>query len=273
MIRFGLRGLRAAILQLAAVAGLMLALVGTATAATPESVRVMRGLLSSTVQVIVEREGGSRRTGSSIVLATDATTRKTILLTAAHVVAPGISQKVSAMTPLRRDGRPAEVLAVDHDVDLAIVEVADIEVTPVDFAVQGMLGEEVWVAAFPWGGRISVVGGVISQIIWRTTDTSAEIPLSGPVTLIDATVSHGMSGGGVFNRESGALLGIVRSYRTVQLTLPGEPERAITFPVGGETTIVPTLRILCFLADSGHRELVPASLRSSLTGDACSSKE
>jgi hypothetical protein len=82
-----------------------------------------------------------------------------------------------------------------------------------------------------------------------------------------------MSGGGVFDRESGALLGIVRGHRSIQMKLPGEPEKAFTLPVGGETTVVSTLRILCFVTGAGHRELVPERLRALITSERCKADE
>lgn len=241
----------------------------TASAGSPEAAAVMQHVLASTAQVVVERAGGGRRTGSAIAVAVDERQGKVVLVTAAHVLTPVVPQNVVVTTPLHRRPLPANVLALDVESDLALIEVSRLDVKPVAFSVDAMLGDGVWVAAFPWGGRVSVVGGVVSQISWRPTESATSVPLVGPVTLIDATVSHGMSGGGVFDRQNGTLLGIVRSYRTVQMTLPGEPERAITFPVGGETTIVPSLSILCFLANAGHSQLVPAPLRNTVNEDAC----
>jgi hypothetical protein len=78
------------------------------------------------------------------------------------------------------------------------------------------------------------------------TDANA-FPVEGPVGLIDAAVSYGTSGGGVFDAESGNLVGIVRGYRTARLALPGTPAQSLEFPIAGETTVVPALQILCTL--------------------------
>jgi S1-C subfamily serine protease len=67
--------------------------------------------------------------------------------------------------------------------------------------------------------------------------------------MVDAPVNYGTSGGGVFDARSGRLVGIVRGYRTVRMSVPGNTDAALTLPVAGETTVIPTEDILCFLAD------------------------
>ena len=73
--------------------------------------------------------------------------------------------------------------------------------------------------------------------------------------MVDASVSYGSSGGGVFDGETGALLGIVEGYRTEQMALPDRPERTLQLPVAGETLVIPARSILDFLAASGLGDL------------------
>lgn len=242
-------------------------MVAQATA-EPVSV-VVREMLSSTAQVVVVRENGARRTGSSVVLSNGTRDGKTVLLTAAHVLTPLETQEIQAMSPLRRDAVPARLIAVDDEADLAILEIEGFEAKPIDFAAEASLGDQIFVASFPWGGRATVVSGMVSQIDWDQSSEESEFPFTGPASLIDATVSHGMSGGGVFNRESGTLVGIVRSHRSVNVTLPGEPKRTFTLPVAGETNVVPTRRILCFLASNGYRELISDTLLDAAKAESC----
>jgi hypothetical protein len=42
-------------------------------------------------------------------------------------------------------------------------------------------------------------------------------------------------------------VGIVRSYRTAKLSLPGTPAQSLELPIAGETTVVPVSEILCVL--------------------------
>jgi S1-C subfamily serine protease len=140
----------------------------------------------------------------------------------------------------------ATILAVDEAVDVALLEAPGIAAAPVEFQAAARLGDQVWVVSFPWGRRETVVRGIVSQI--AADPASAALPLRGPVALIDATVSFGTSGAGVFDARTGRLVGIVRGYRTAKVALPGSQGHALELPIAGETTVVPTTTILCLLA-------------------------
>lgn len=246
------------------VLGLLILVAGGAgtSAADVSTAAVMREMLSSTAQVVVVRENGGRRAGSSIVITAGNGSGKAVLITAAHVLTPVMPQEIRAVTPLRGNAVPARLIAIDEEADLAILETDQLDAKPISFAAESALGDQIWVTAFPWGGRATVVSGMVSQIDWDRSETESEYPFSGPPALIDATVSHGMSGGGVFDRGSGRLIGIVRSHRSVNVTLPGEPERTFSLPVAGETNVVSTRQILCFLLASGYESLISDAFHS-----------
>ena len=42
-------------------------------------------------------------------------------------------------------------------------------------------------------------------------------------------------------------VGIVRGYRTAKLSFPGGGDESLNVPIAGETTVIPTSRILCVL--------------------------
>jgi serine protease Do len=69
--------------------------------------------------------------------------------------------------------------------------------------------------------------------------------------MIDASVSYGASGGGVFDAATGTLVGIVESYRTARVALPTQPEKTLDLPVPGETTVVGAPAIRRFLETAG----------------------
>ena len=197
------------------------------------------------MQLHADREGGVRRWGSGVAFSRDGV-RRTLILTAAHLVAPAVSQRVYVTLP---GGAPAEaaILAVDEKADVAVLAVEDLAVTPIALQETARLGDNVWVVSFPWGRRGTVVSGVVSQIAAaENTDTS--LPISGPVSLIDAAVSYGTSGGGVFDARTGQLVGIVRGYRTAKLSLPGAPAQSLDLPIAGETTVISTTTIRCLVA-------------------------
>lgn len=202
--------------------------------------------LASSVQLFTEREGGARRSASGVVLST-AADGSTIILTAGHLLAPAVPQTVYVSLPGREARTEATILALDVEADVALLEVRDIPATPVEIQTSAHLGDDVWVVSFPWGQRGTVVSGRVSQV--RGTGPNS-FPVEGPVGLIDAAVSYGTSGGGVFDADSGRLVGIVRGYRTAKLTIPGTPAQALEFPIAGETTVVPVSEILCTLEEN-----------------------
>jgi hypothetical protein len=170
-----------------------------------------------------------------------------IILTAGHLLAPAVPQTVHIALPGREDRVEASILTLDTEADVAILAARDIAATPVEIQTSAHLGDDVWVVSFPWGQRGTVVSGRVSQV--RGTAANS-FPVEGPIGLIDAAVSYGTSGGGVFDAESGRLMGIVRGYRTARLTLPGESNQVLELPIAGETTVVPMMAILCTLEET-----------------------
>ena len=120
-------------------------------------------------------------------------------------------------------------------------------ITPVTLKDTVRLGDEVRVVGFPWGRRLTVVSGIVSQIAGADGETAT----TGAARMIDASVSYGASGGGVFDAPTGALVGIVEGYRTARITLQTVPEKTVDVPVPGETTVIPAATIRSFLVGAG----------------------
>lgn len=241
---------------------LLAALTIGSCASTPEPDRretVLSTLFSSTVQIKSQRPNGVRRFGSGVVLLSEGEKGRTLVLTAGHVLLPRVDQKIQVIGPFRRKQYNATIVAATEKPDLALIEVRGMKLTPIRFAAEGTIAEDVWIVSFPWGRRRTVVNGVVSQIQWRSDGLSGNrIPLSGPVTLIDASASFGTSGGGVFRVDDGRLLGIVRGYRTITVKAPGG-RAPFKLPVGGETTVVPVRDIISFLEKAGQKALARAT--------------
>jgi len=217
--------------------------IATWPAAEQTEEDVISRSLASSVQLFAEREGGVRRTASGVTL-TAGRDGRSIIVTAAHLLTPQAVQTVY-VAPLGGGERiEARIIAIDEANDIAILEAGAMTGTALLLKTEARLGDNVWVVSFPWGGRGTVVGGAVSQI---RSGAEAGFPVAGPVGLIDAAVSYGTSGGGVFDARSGKLVGIVRSYRTAKLSLPGTPAQSLELPIAGETTVVPVSQILCLL--------------------------
>ncbi len=127
------------------------------------------------------------------------------------------------------------------------VEVQGLELSPAPLKPTVGLGDDGLILAFPWGRRLTVVSGIISQL----APEEGRFPLEGVPRMVDASVSYGSSGGGVFDAVSGALIAIVEGYRTAKVALPETPDRALEIPVAGETTVIPARSIREFVVASG----------------------
>lgn len=200
-------------------------------------------VVASTLQIIVDRPGG-RLFGSGVVLARKPDHGRALVLTAAHVLGTGDQRTILVVPPGGGDKVPARLLAVDERRDLALLE-APMAGAPARLVPYTHLTDEVWVVGYPWGRARTVVNGAISQV-GQASDVASSI--SGPAALIDAPVTYGMSGGGVFEREEGRLVALVRGYRTANLSLDARSE-PLRIPIAGETTVIPVPTIACFLSE------------------------
>jgi serine protease Do len=233
-------------------AGLALgAVVLTAACASSDVARrggELRDIVGVSVLLRAEREGGGRRAGSGVVVASDEASSRTWIVTTRHLLEPSRPQKIYVLPARGHQRLGGTVTAVSAEIDAAIVEVRGVALPAARVRDTARLGDEVRVVAFPFGRRLTVVSGIVSQIMTVDDD---EVAVEGPVRLVDASVSYGASGGGVFDASTGALLGIVEGYRTARVTVQSDPERSVDIPVPGETTVVAIDAIRRFLEASG----------------------
>jgi hypothetical protein len=239
-----------------ALAGLALAAVGCvapATPSTPDRAALIRSILASTVQLKSEHEAGTRRAASGVVVAVDRRVGRTWIITTRHFIQPSLPQQVYIRQPGRTSMLPATLAFMSHDRDLAIIETEYLDVPPARLKNVATLGDEILLVAYPWGQRFTVVRGVVSQIDAR----DGELPVTGPARMVSATVSYGSSGGGVFDAQTGELVGIVESFRTAKVAIPEMKEQVLEVPVAGETTVISSPAIAGFLEASGLSAFLP----------------
>jgi serine protease Do len=242
-----------------ALLALVLAAAGCATASPAAADRsdLIRRFLGSTVQLRSEREGGARRAASGVVVASDPASRRAWIVTVRHFLGPSKPQEVSVRMPGQTTEMPAVVFAMSSEelgLDVAIVEVEHPGLTPVRLKEgPSNLGDDVLIVAFPWGQRLTVVGGIVSQVV----SVPGESLVAGPARMVDAPVSYGSSGGGVYDARTGELIGIVETYRTAKITIPELKDRVIEVPVPGETVLVPASVISRFVQDFGLGRRLP----------------
>jgi serine protease Do len=224
---------------------MLLTAAGCASVSRVERGDVIRAALGSTVQIRSERQGGVRRAASGVVVLTSEQPLRIWVVTTKHLLAPPATQEVFVTVAGVR--HPAKIFGVSASVDLALLQVERVRLPAVTIKPEAQLGDDVWIVSYPWGRRRTLISGVVSQV---TTEDDVD-GYAGTPRMIDASVSYGSSGGGVFDAVTGALLGIVESYRTARMTVAEAPERFIEVPVPGQTTMVSSSAIRDFLRELG----------------------
>jgi serine protease Do len=229
----------------------------------PSRERVIQRILPASVQVVLEEGGRRVRSGSGVVIAARSTGKQgeCLVLTAGHTLA-GMTPQQEVTVFLERHRGPgarlrATVLAQREtdDVDLGLLRIESNACLAAPFGVPPDLGDAVWVVAFPWGRNMTLTGGHVSQI-------DLDGPALGdgaPRLMVDASVSYGASGGGVFEASTGRLIGLVEGYRTARVSFKGESAlRYIDVPVPGETYVTSLIVIRRFLTEAGYGSLISA---------------
>jgi S1-C subfamily serine protease len=104
---------------------------------------------------------------------------------------------------------------------------------------------------------MTLVGGIVSQV---NLDQPGD-RTTAPRFIVDASVSYGSSGGGVYDAE-GLLVGVVEGYRSARVSFEGNASpQYITVPVPGETYVVPLADVRRFLTQVDQTAL-PGALRT-----------
>ena len=217
----------------AAVAAVVVVAGCAAVSTAPDRTAVLERIIASSVQLRAELDPEGRRSGSGVVVASDPASARSLIVTTRHLLQPTRPRSITAIVPGHSRPLPVEIVAVSDEHDLSVVAIQGLTLRPVTMKDTTRLGEDVWVVGFPWGRRLTAVSGVVSQV-GGEDDTRIE----GPARMVDASVSYGTSGAGVFEASTGALIAIVEGYRTARVALPQSPESVLHIPVPGETTVV-----------------------------------
>ncbi|MFH2005039.1 MAG: trypsin-like peptidase domain-containing protein [bacterium] len=142
----------------------------------------------------------SSGSGSGVVIGSG------VILTGAHVVADATFIQVQKLSDPNK--AVAQVKAICHDSDLALIEILDENFTkdmePAEIGDFPDLRDNVSVVGFPVGGEeISITEGVVSRLEVQKYDHSQRRLLAATV---DAAINEGNSGGPVF--KHGKVIGI-----------------------------------------------------------------
>ena len=215
---------------------------------------------------MVEQAGRRVATGSGVVVASRAEEPGgeaiSYVLTAAHILdgKQGAELFVRFTGTYAVRGKLAAIVLRQGDsesIDLALLRVPGIAVPPASFPAgdRVRLGEEILVVGFPWGKRLGLFSGIVSQV---PVDARGE-PMEGEgveqTIVVDAAAAKGVSGGGVFREANGSLVGVVEGYQTASIAVKDRSQTyAVKVPMPGETFVVPITRIRRFLVEAGLKE-------------------
>ena len=241
----------------------------------PSREEVLQRILPSAVQIVVEQQEGRRvRTASGVVLTSKAASQQLVcyILTAGHAVSGIVGEKEIYVTFGRYRGdvkrAPATVVVYrdSAEVDLALLRVESDHCVPARAAGPPILGESIWVVGFPWGRHMTLASGIVSQV---SADDGPDREKASQF-MVDASVSYGSSGGGVYEARRGALIGVVKGYSTARVSSQGaDPPWYIDVPVPGQTYVTPLSDVRRFLADTGYGDLIgPPSGQPEFSGTA-----
>ncbi|MCY1034905.1 serine protease [Corallococcus sp. BB11-1] len=232
-----------------------------APVAQPTRKAMVRRILPLNVRLVTTEGGKVRRAASGVVIGTEvgASGPVSYVLTNAHAVEQGdlVDPVLKVVLDRRAESHEyaAEVVAMGQvpDVDLALLRVPGVTWPAAELAGDDELepGEDVVVAASPYGRALSISGGMVSQVEW---DKETKHPR---MLKTDAPIGYGASGGGIFSLETGRLLAIVEGYRTAKVDFEVAAQNySFDVPMPGETFAAPSAKVRGFLQAKGFGRLL-----------------
>lgn len=157
--------------------------------------RVIDDLVQQVMPSLVIVRGHRYGAGAGIVWDTSG-----LILTNNHVVG-----RRTPVIILQNDGEyESKLLARDPEVDLALLKIEAIDLTPLKpVAVSPRVGEMVFAFGHPWGQRNTVTRGIVSALTFAQNRRGEQIP----IVRSDVPLAPGNSGGPLVN-ASGEVIGI-----------------------------------------------------------------
>lgn len=230
------------------------------TAPTSRRDRI-RGILASNVRLEFRDGEETKRTASGVVVASESSLQggASYILTNAHALDDRGFKDPRLLVAVEREGEEqeytGEVLAVGSvpDMDLALLRVRGVRLPAVQLAASEELevGEEVVVAASPFGRSVSLASGMLSRVEF---EPRSRVPR---MVKTDAPVGYGSSGGGIYSVETGRLLAIVEGYRTAKMGFNvAEARYSFEVPMPGETFAAPASKVRAFMDANGLARLL-----------------
>ncbi|HSB67894.1 MAG TPA: serine protease [Candidatus Methylomirabilis sp.] len=229
-------------------------------------------IVNASVKVAIEQDGHRVTTASGIVIASRPAGQDTeaisYVLTSAHALTGGdrATVFVGFCGPSAARGKVAATVVSQGNpgtLDLALLRVSGIAVPPVVLPEDDRirLGRQILVAGFPEGQRLGISGGIVSQLPLSAIQNGIPADREDQRIVIDAAAPRGVSGGGVFDAETGNLIGVVQGHQTFSVAVKDQAQSySLKFPVPGATFVVPMTQIRPFLASPDVANELPGLL-------------
>lgn len=243
----------------------------------------MPKVIAQSLRVLVFDGDEVARSGSGVLLssmpeeATDARNAplqgkarwQNVLVTNAHVVAPANAGEDLRYRIILESAAPdgqnkefeATLLALGEvpAMDLALLTFEGPRLTPATLASseEMSVGIGLFAIAAPYGRELSASAGILSRIDY---ERGPDQQIRAALLKTDASIGYGASGGGLFSRENGHLIGIIEGYRTAKLTFPIDGTLySFDIPMPGETFAAPVDKLVRFVRESGFGDVIDAS--------------
>jgi S1-C subfamily serine protease len=227
----------------------------------PSREDILQRILPTAVHIAVVERGGERvKSGSGVAIGSRATKdgESCFILTLGRIVSglSGDKQLFVTFGRYQDEGEkvPATLVADrgSQTLDLALIRAKSAQCAPASLGHPPELGESIMVIGFPWGRHMTLARGIVSQI---NLDDDANQD-TAPRLTVDASVSYGINGGGVYDMRDGGLIGLVEGYNTARVSSQGAtPTWQIDVPVPGQTFVTPLADVKRFLKETGHADL------------------
>ncbi len=216
------------------VAGVNFKVEYTSTETSPsELVDVLKEIRPSVVEIYVQTDEGTG-SGSGVVISVDAEKNAAIIVTCHHVIEGSKKMVVKAIDGTEFDN--VALIGSDPKSDIGVIAVVGEGVTGLstakwyapDAASSDYIDVGTEVVAI--GNPLGVLGGTVTKGIISAVNREVNVENKAMVLLqTDAAINGGNSGGGLFNAQTGALVGIVNAgYKS-------SAAQGLSFAIAGNT--------------------------------------
>ena len=216
------------------VAGVNFKVEYTSTETSPsELVDVLKKIRPSVVEIYVQTDEGTG-SGSGVVISVDAEKNAAIIVTCHHVIEGSKKMVVKAIDGTEFDN--VALIGSDPKSDIGVIAVVGDGVTGLStakwYAPDAVSSDyiDVGTEVVAIGNPLGVLGGTVTKGIISAVNREVNVENKAMVLLqTDAAINGGNSGGGLFNAQTGALVGIVNAgYKS-------SAAQGLSFAIAGNT--------------------------------------